>query len=322
MEPRNLSLDILRIVACLGVIMIHTSGSPIVHGLVETGTVGYYECLLLEALSRWSVPVFAMITGYFMLDSQKELPIKVLFSKYILRLTVALIFWSLFYAATLHAPYYPFGIQEGHFWYLGMCIGLYLAMPVMRLITQNKRILKYFCYTWFGIMVYKFAGNFVDLPIDLRDVMFVDFVGYCLWANYLKTTDFSASTYKAIYVFGMLGLAITIAAGIITQDADTAWYGYTSPNVIAVAMALFVFCITHTLNAPKYISRIISNCSQCTFGIYLVHLWILVQIFFRVHRYIPDTLSLCLICVSVAFIVGWGVTALIKKIPILNKYIV
>ena len=186
MNGRNISLDFLRILACIGVITIHAAGSPIVHHMVEPGTLWYNECLVMDALVRWSVPVFAMLTGFFMLDGNKELPIRKLLTKYVLRMVVALVVWSAFYAATLHMSLLPFGSQGGHFWYLGMVIGLYLSMPILRMIAANKSLLAYFCWTWLFFMCYKFLGRFFALPIDLDNVVFVDYAGFALWGAYSK----------------------------------------------------------------------------------------------------------------------------------------
>ena len=304
MNNRNLSLDILRILACFAVVMLHTAGSPIVHGFVSVGTCEYSGCLILDAISRWSVPVFAMLTGFFMLDSAKELPIKKLFSKYILRLVTALLFWSVFYALTLHVAFYPFGSQEGHFWYVGMCIGLYLAMPIMRLIAANERVLAYFCWTWLAIKCYQFIGAFAILPINLQDVLFVDYVGYCLFAYYLKSITQSIKVRIAIYALGIIGIVVTVCVALWTQNADTAFFYYTAPNVMMTAMALFVFFLYHPIRVKESVANAITMVSRCTFGIYLVHIWILIQIFFRLHRFIPNSFILCLVCAPVVFLGG------------------
>lgn len=319
---RNLSLDILRILACIAVIMIHTAGSPILHGFASPGTMDYNSCLILDALSRWSVPVFAMLTGFFMLNPQKELSIKKLFSKYILRLFTALVFWSAFYALTLHKSFYPLGSQEGHFWYVGMCIGLYLAMPIMRMIAANERLLSYFSWTWLAIKCYQFVGNFTALPIDLREVLFVDYVGYCLFAYYLKSITQSKRVRTAIYATGIVGPLVTLIAALWTQDDETVFFTYTAPNVIVTAMALFTFFMHHPICMKESWTNAITTISQCTFGIYLVHLWVLIQIFFRLHRFIPNTLVLCLVCVPMAFGLSLVIAFVIKKIPFVNKYLI
>ena len=200
---RNYSLDFLRILACLGVIMIHTAGSPIYHKMVEPSTLWYSECLVVDALSRWSVPVFVMLTGFFMINPQKEISIKSIFSKNILRIFAALSFWSLFYAYALNKEILPLGSQEGHFWYLGMVIGLYLSLPILRIIAKDRKILEYFLIVWFLLMAYKFLGKFMELPIYEFDyLIFVDYIGYCLLGYYLKDINYTNKLRKIIYSGG------------------------------------------------------------------------------------------------------------------------
>ena len=67
---RNYSLDILRILACIGVIVVHTAGGPIFHGWVKPRDMEYAMYTIMEAPTRWS-PVFVMLTGFFFLNPQK-----------------------------------------------------------------------------------------------------------------------------------------------------------------------------------------------------------------------------------------------------------
>lgn len=326
MLQRNLSLDILRILACLGVIAIHTSGSPIVHQMVDSGSVWYTECMVLNALARWAVPVFAMLTGFFMLDPQKEIPVKKLFSRYLVRIVISLVFWSFFYAFSLHKPYYPLGSQEGHFWYLEMLIGLYLSMPILRLVARNAVLLNYCCWVWIAFMCYVFLANFFVLPIKLGDILFPRFAGYCLVAYWIKTRfadkNVDKKTVAIIYSLGIVGLFITILAGCRLQNPETAFYSYDAPNVMVTAIALFLFFVRHPLSQGCAGHGLIEECSKCTFGIYLMHLWVLIQIFFRMHRFISSPIPLTIICVGITFSVSFFITWLIRKIPYLNRLIV
>lgn len=319
-QDRNISLDILRILACLGVIVIHTAGSPIYHNMVESGTVWYNECLVMDALVRWSVPVFAMLTGFFLLDSRKELTIKKLLTKYVLRVAVALVVWSAFYAFTLHKSIYPFGSQEGHFWYLGMVIGLYLSLPILRMIAADKTILSYFCWVWLFFMCYRFIGNFCILPFALDNVLFVNYAGYALWGVYCKDLLQKVNRWIIAAIAGG-GIFITIFAALWTKNGDSCFFSYVSPNVIVTSIALFHLFSIYQWRIPLWMQRVICTISECTFGIYLIHLWILIQVFFRVHRFVEQPILLTLICVGMTFVGGLVVTYLLKKIPYVNKYI-
>ncbi len=329
MEARSYSLDLLRIFACLAVIMIHSSGAPIMFNRVEVGGVWYMEYLTLNVMSRWSVPIFVMLTGFFMINPDKEVTIRQLYSKYILRLFVSLFFWSAFYALFYKTSLFPLGSQEGHLWYVGMILGVYLAIPILRFVAQNQLLLKYFIIVWLAFMCYRFCGDFIELPIDFRGTVFAKYTGYALFGYYLRTiikplseTKHKRWLHVLIYSFGLLGLMSMLVPMVITQGDEIPFYSYTSPGIIAVCTAIFTFFISHPITLPAKLGKWVRHCSSCTYGIYLMHIWFLVQIGNRIHRYIQLPIPWCIICVTIAFVGAYFVTSIIKKIPILNKYIV
>ena len=314
---RNISLDVLRVLACLGVITIHTAGSPIYHGMVEDGSLWWYECKLIDALVRWSVPVFVMLTGYFMLNPNKELTIENLFKKRVSRLVVALIFWTLFYALTLHWQFYPFGNQNSHFWYMGMCIGLYISMPVMRLIALNEKVLAYACWTWIFIRIYYFIGKYVELPIEFTDYVFTDYVGYCLWGYYLSTLKLSRKMEYGLYAIGVLSIMLTGLMMSLWKIGSA----YEMPNVIFTSLPIFYFALRHPIRENKW-TKVITECSKVSLGIYLVHMFVLIEVFFRMHRLIPNPLLLTPLCVMAVFAVSAVLSLIIRKVPYVGKWFV
>lgn len=326
---RNYTLDIMRIVAIVCVVICHSSGSLIFHHQVDPGSSWFLQCVALNGITRWDVPFFVMLTGFFMLDPNKLVPVKTLYSKNLLRIFAALVFWSLFYGLTLHRPLYPLGSQEGHLWYLGMIIGVYIAIPVLRLIAHNQTVLKYFSLAWVVVMCYQFIGCFVTLPVDLNKMIFVDFAGYVVFAYYIRTlfhnrpeTSRLRKTSHVIYVLGLIGFIFTIAMGLLTQDEETYFYKFTSPNVLITATALLVFSIRHPLHPTGKLAAFIENCSKCTFGIYLIHVWVLAHILNRIHRFIPQPILMTIVCVVAAFLISYAITFILKKIPFVQKYLV
>lgn len=319
-------MDVLRILACIGVITIHVAGSPIHHHLVEPGTLWFKECMILDGLVRWSVPVFAMLTGFFLINPQKELSIKSLLLKYLGRIIVALFFWSVSYAILLKKPVLPIGSQEGHFWYLQMLIGLYLSIPVLRLIALNQKILLYFCICWAILMTYSFIGNYITLPVPFEFGVIGEYSGYCMSAYLIKKLFDDGLLLKGkwyIYIAGIIGLVVTLVGGALSDEGNSPLFSYTSPNVIATSLAIFLFfLIEFKDNLPLKARNCIESVANCTFGIYLIHMWILIQVFSRVHRFIAQPILCSLICVFIAFIGGLIISWIIKQIPILNKYIV
>ena len=241
-----------------------------------------------------------------------------------------MVFWSAVYALVLHKPFYPLGSQETHFWYLGMIIGVYIAVPILRIITANPVWLRYFVLAWFGVMLYGFVGRFVTLPFDMQDVIFVKYAGYCMLGYYLRTL---ATTTNAecprigryrhwIYWIGLLGWAVTAVGGVVSQNDESVLFDYASPNMICCSAAILLFAASHPLKLSGRMAALVLNCSECTFGIYLVHVLVLIEIYNRMARIIPQTVPHMIVAILAAFFVGYAITFVLKKVPVLNKYIV
>ena len=117
------------------------------------------------------------------------------------------------------------------------------------------------------------------------------------------------------------GQVLTIFAAIYSQNNETPFFSYVSPGVIAFSIIWFYLFASCELHCPDWLARIIRTLSDCTFGIYLVHMWILIQVFFRVHRFIEQPILLTIVCVGMAFVGGFIIMYLLKKFLIsINIY--
>ena len=138
---RNSSLDILRIIATLMVIMIHCSAAFVSgYGL---GTVEFLWGNVFDSVSRIGVPLFVMISGALFLDESREITIKRVLSKNVLNLGVITLIWAVIYSVryqiiaplevgnAINTQNVFMRILNGHYhmWYLYMTIGLYLMVP-------------------------------------------------------------------------------------------------------------------------------------------------------------------------------------------------
>lgn len=85
-------LDILRVIACLSVIMIHSSATYVVE---DIGSFDFWIGNIFDGLSRIGVPLFIMISGTLMLDKNYQFSTKKLI-KHIVRMIVFLVFGHLY----------------------------------------------------------------------------------------------------------------------------------------------------------------------------------------------------------------------------------
>ena len=252
---RIVYFDYLRVFAIFAVIMLHVAvqnfESVDVNGF-EWQTFNFFN-----SISRWGVPVFVMISGVLFLN--KEIPIKDLYLKYSLRLIIAFIIWSVIYLLCfgeytdklsllielIHGHY--------HMWFIPMIIGLYICVPIIKLIVNNEKVMKYylvlvfifaFLVPWTTYLAYDFGNKLITtgagaLRLDI-DYMYMHLVlgyaGYFVLGYCLNKVDFSKRQRTIIYLLGLIGFASTIGLelgfALKTQKSTGTCYGNFSVNVL------------------------------------------------------------------------------------------
>ena len=317
---RNQSMDMLRILACMGVILSHSAAMCFTINVVEDGSTEWIVCYIVKKMALWSVPVFTMLTGFFSLNPEKELSLKKLYGNNTLRLILALVFWTLFNAITIHSRFYPFGGAETNYWYVGMCIGLYISMPVLRRIAVNDKLLAYSCWIWFFIRCYYYVGNYVDVPIVFTDYVFTKYVGYCLWGFYLYRITLTRKQVRIIYFIGLISMLASVLLPLLTHKKVD--FEYADPIPAVAVSAIFLFTIRHPMNRPLKTEKILAHFSKATFGIYLAHTFVVVETYSRLYRFFPNPYVLVVIAFCVIFGLSYCLTAIIKQIPVLRDWVV
>jgi surface polysaccharide O-acyltransferase-like enzyme len=146
----NFSVDLIRTVAILLVILVHATLFPYsVEGLMTTGAqIDWWTTNVYGALANIGVPLFVMLSGVLLLNPSKaDEPLGVFFKKRVARIALPLAFWT---AAYFVWGYYMHGyaltttnIIQGllggsyyHLWFLYLLVGLYLATPVLRVLVK------------------------------------------------------------------------------------------------------------------------------------------------------------------------------------------
>lgn len=161
---RDGAIDLAKSLAMCAVLFIHCSA-----GHFANFTVGANRWLAADfygSVSRWAVPVFLMCSGALMNDPARDLPLKKLFSRYVLRLLAAFAAWSVFYEVfrisirqesapvgelLAHAaenlfycrPYY-------HLYFFYFVFALYFTLPLTRLAAKfaSAEEMKYILLAW------------------------------------------------------------------------------------------------------------------------------------------------------------------------------
>lgn len=354
-KNRYVWIDALRIICMIAVIFIHTT-AKVIRPVSETSGRLFAS---IRPLFGFAVPVFTMISGSFLLDPERSFSTKDLFRRKAFRLIVAWLFWTVLYAV---AYYFVGEVKgnlkalianlisgPGHLWYLQMLIGLYLLTPLIRRITSSEKYTKYFLALSFvitfviptlvdgcGIIDY-FIGDRLNTSTEVfaSDILsdfhiyysegyaFYYVLGYYLRKKELKekTTLFAVLS----CILGAIGLFVIewIGCGFAGQFS----LEFIGMKVCVMLMTVSIFVFGKNV-IGKHLQRegtvkCVTQISKLSFGVYLLQSMMIVLVqtfFFDPNKYNPlwSVPLMALIVLTLCL----AVTAVLKKIPGINKYIV
>ncbi|MBR0139701.1 MAG: acyltransferase family protein [Firmicutes bacterium] len=346
-DRRKIYLDLLRITAAFFIVMLHVCSSAWAN--TDICSHEWRMLNMYESASRWGVPVFVMISGALFLD--RDIPLKKLFGKYILRIVSAFIFWSAVYAFI-----YEFLPGHGtariikawisgpnHLWFLYMIAGFYMLTPIFRKIAQDDRLTEYFIIL---SLVFNFlipqsialirlsspenADWVQDLVYNFRMQLVLGYSPYYLLGYRLSRIKIGKKTKLLLYIAGIAGFIATFAGSAAIArfrgKAVETLYGYSTLNVFFMTIAVFLLFRSLYENksfAPKARS-IIGRLSKYSFGVYLVHVLIIRQLKSRLGIYCLsfDPLLCVPLLTVLVFLLSNAVSALLDRIPFVKKYLV
>lgn len=344
---RIIYLDLLRIFAIFGVVVIHVSA---IAKSYDIGTLTSNVGIIYNGLVRWSVPVFFMISGAMFLRPEKEYTFSIMIKKYIPRLVVCLLVWGFIYALFDVYLYSSFSVKTlilsvwntvsnnsgYHLWFLFALIALYLMIPVFKVIVNNlsQRQLAFVIILWMflslGVNQYNEIASSLDIPlnIDWYFPMISSWAGYFLLGHYLVSYDIKKSCNTLLIV---IGIALFILCPVINMFLTT-YKGEFIESFIpqsglsACFEATMFFLIIKgfsKVTLQEKCKKIIINISNNTFGIYLIHV-LINSVLFHVIKiqldFINPIVSILIISLLV-FIISYLFVWMLKKIPILKNIV-
>ena len=345
-QNRVFYLDVLRVIACLCVIMIHAGGSFVVENI---GSADFWVGNFLDSLSRICIPLFVMISGALMLDEGYRYSAKKI-RGHIVKMLIFFAFWSTLYCVWYEViqplrhstPISAWGIVKAlvtgpyHFWFVYMIIGLYLIVPLLRLWVkkENIRYVRYFLIlsAIFCLIIPQIIGigkNYSDvfLTVDrvIKDFHLDYIAGYTMYyvlGWYLNNVEIRHS--KLIYILGVLGFAATFSGtyffGSLFGKEDL-MYDNLYFTVALQGVAVFAL-FKNLLGGKQKNSRVIRTVSKCSLGIYAVHIFILENLCAVLqHLNINSAILQIPIAVVVTFILSFLVSWLLGKIPFLRRVV-
>lgn len=298
-------MDVLRVVACLLVVWQHASEyyyiAPDLTPVRESST---YAIGFLTSLCRASVPLFVMVSGYFLLPMRGTAT--AFFRRRLPRILGPFVFWCVAYAVyfvfsrgdswaqcvenIVHIPV-NFGTEIGHLWYVYMLLGLYLLVPILSpwLQTVSKRALQGYLALWAAtsllgyvhLLFSEVLGECYWNPTPML-YYFTGFVGYFVLGFYLRR--FGTPSLSASWMMLIVGYAVTalvfntrIETAPTISDLELSWQ-QCSGNVALMTVGFFGIIRSLRWEGQDTVGRFVSDAAGKGYAIYLAHIIILSEL--------------------------------------------
>jgi surface polysaccharide O-acyltransferase-like enzyme len=344
MDKRLFWIDCLRVLACFGVVWLH-SGAVLLDKVNKISGFDWWVCNVYFNSMRWRIPIFLMISGAVILPKIYG-SLREYLNKRVLRLVYPFVFWSLMYiplqlylkhrtgelAAINPIEYIFVGLRDGvshYFWYIYLIIGLNLFFPVLGRWIRGSTAgeIRYFLTIW---LVTVFAAlPFVEQFIPKVELKyFAGYIGFPVLGYYIANKTWSNTKKIKWIAISMIvtGCAIALTVTHIMSQAHGRFWGGVLGNQhpVSILMATGIFLLFKHLNfgnGDSAFHTVIRFLSKYTYGVYLVHSLTL-TVLWRFGIYaefvhpifgVPIT---AILCFSLSILIVWTV----NKLPF-GKYI-
>ena len=256
MSRRDRTLDIIRIVACLMVVLMH---SP----LPSENAVGPFLC----ALSYFTAPCIGL---FFMVSGALLLPVRTGYVAFIrkrfTKIVIPTLFWSVVYI--LLNIYFseseinilqcltsiPFSAQgNGVLWFMYTLAGLYLIAPILSawLEKASQRELQIVLLIWCVTLCYPLLEFYVTINQSTGGLLyyFTGYAGYFILGYYLRRFPESISIVlsSCVALSGAILLLVLKYTGIPFEFFRLFWYESIFIAALAVTTWKIIYAIDKTL---------------------------------------------------------------------------
>lgn len=333
-KTRIVYLDVLRVLACCMIVLMHTPHP-------KAGNPGAL-LVPLSFITAAGIGLFFMVSGALLLPLKTDTFsfLKKRFGK----IVGPLLFWTLFYlgvsiitgekvvSSLPHAlASIPFSKQgHGVLWFLYTLAGLYLLAPIISpfLEKASRRELSFYLILWSIALCFPILANVVDVDSGPTGMLyyFSGYVGYFILGYYLHT-------YKPQIPFYMIPLMVVIP--IICLLLAKMFYdkdGILSDYFWYLSIFVAMMCVAWFDGVKRFVSKckfgeggslILQKLSDCCFGIYLVHIFIMRYILWNIDAIIYNFGGIGQIIFTwvLTFAISFALTWAISYIPY-SEYIV
>ena len=344
-KDRLIGLDLLKIVSAFMIAVIHASSG--VFNNHELGSLVWKEGLVLNAVTRFAVPVFLMISGALLLG--RKISLDKAIRKAIIA-GIALFVWSFLYVIIRKILWNDGDVihdtvmllfkrgPSGHLWYGYLLVWIYLFSPILNSLYESLSEKMRLYFVFLGLIVPSLLDaviNYFSLDGQILQNSFFIYIhlGYISIMFLGRMIFENRKRWSAVFgiISIIVGFCITVALtfGISKRmgaSTHTFFDELEISNVIYAFGIMLLVCKLDWKGNDTLIKRCIVKISELAMGIYFAHVLVmwcmgntisLHGMIFNIENSVPE----CLLFVCIIFIGTIIMIAPLANIPYLKKLV-
>lgn len=344
-KKRILWIDILNVIACMGVLLLHSTNAEL-HHFGGKISFNWGLGLLTHSFFLWPVDVFFMLSGYTLIRKSilNSGGVKNFFERRLQRLLIPVMAWNIIYMAYSFVCTWkqglafdaPLAIIDKFFsfeynpnmWFFVPLICIYVTIPFVSIFVLNakRETIKLYLVISLAFAVLAPLESDFSVRTSFQD-MFVfgsRFLVYAIAGYYFGNFEIPYGTRRKMYICSLLCIGIMMAGTMVLSLNAPSHYKYfiqyTNVPCTVVAYSVFVF-FRYTdwhavLKKYKIESKYIASLSSLSLGIYLVQ-----KIGFNLLGHVPQLKNNMIVTFLVMYAGCITCVWLIKQIPFIRKIV-
>lgn len=288
---RMVWVDNAKILAIFSVIFVHIATNVVI-GVDNFNSSQWWIGNIYDALNRWPISVFIMLSGALLLSDGRAESIYVFYKKRAAKVLIPILFWSLFFLAWTYlkgmvkgnppsllslAQSLLLGMPYYHMWFLYMIIGLYFVTPFIRILVRNtskSELLFFVIVSLLMAAINKLYGSLYDKNVVLFINWFILYLPYFILGHLITISVFEPNKKIVLLIFTLSVLLTALGCFLLgkSNGLEKGVYFYHRLSITGIPMSISIMFLLKKMTTPILINvKVTSRFASLVLGIYLVH---------------------------------------------------
>ncbi len=324
-----MGLDLLKVMACIGVVSLHTTISGF--KATESWNISAY----LYYLGTYSIPIFFLINGCFLLN-KKNLSYSYIFNK-LKWMTFSVFFWNItIWILKRDFTSNPFKaiigslVQRGYFsqfWFFGTLIIIYLTLPLIKqFLTDSRRYINILLFLTLIGIVFQVSNILFQQAMQVHVIQ-----SFRLWTwyfYYIMGGFIGSINFKEVDKLTNIRVKVGVLLAVVLSPMyfffvakyihHNLYAEFFYDDVFVKIISIGIFLVLLNAKIPERYIPFLMYSSALTMGVFIVHTYVMKV----VGKFISFGFDFSYVVFFIAtLLISFGISAVLDRIPMIRRMI-